>query len=142
MPDDVSTTLDKWLGAIPGRMCFTETLKVYVPTGYGDLRAQKAVNELVQEVADLLGGATVYEQARGCWVDEGKMECEPVKVIEAGHQCHTPKDLRRLSTALVRYAQKARQKAIAVRNNKFYIAESKDILDLWLRESLKEEVPG
>ncbi len=138
---DVELELDKFLNSIRGRVCFTQVLRVYTPTCYG--KCDEAVNELSADLARDFGGTTMYEKVQGCWVDpKDKLECEPVKVIELAHECATRDDLRKLAKAIVKYSQKANQHSIGIRNGSFYIAESKELLERHLLESLKEEAPG
>ncbi len=139
---DVEHELNKFLSSIRGTMCFTQTMKVFVPTCKG--KCSGAVRALQKELTDYFEGSTTYEAAKGCWMnpDTKEMECEPVKVIELGHNCASREDLRALSRAIVKYSQRARQHSIGIQNGNFYISGSKDLLERHLLESLKEEQPG
>jgi hypothetical protein len=137
----VEYELDKFLGSIKDNVCYTQTIRVFVPTCQG--KCTQAVKTLHKELTDYFEGSTMYESVRGCWREpDGAMICEPVKVIELGHNCATREDLQALSKAIVKYSQVAKQHSIGIQNGSFHITESKRLLERHLLESLKEETPG
>jgi hypothetical protein len=141
MGQNLEYELDRYLDTIHGRICFPQTMKVYAPTCYG--KCDDTVQRLATDLAKHFGGVTVYDKVGGCWVDpNGDLECEPVKVIEIGHDCASREDLMKLSSAIVRYGQEARQDSIGIKGGNFYVAKSAEMLQRHLLESLKEELPG
>jgi hypothetical protein len=141
LPNEVKSELDKWLSTIHGTTCFNQVMRIYAPNCYGKCRG--AVKTLARDLAEHFGGATIYKHGEGCWVDDnGKLECEPISIIEIGHECASPRDLRVVSRAITAYSQRANQKAISVKNGSFYIAKSPELLDRFLKESWKEDLPG
>ena len=142
MENKVESMLEEWLQGVQGRICFKEVMKVYAPTCDG--QCEDAVQELADNLSKAFGGATIYEKATGEWFDneENRIIKEPVKVIELAHSCADPQQLRTISTLITQYALKTNQKAVSVQNGRFYIAETPDILDRWLRESYKFEEVG
>ncbi len=143
MSNEVRQELNQWLGSMKGTTCYSQVAKVYAPTEYNSLRGMKAVKKLETVIATEFGGSTVYKNVEGCWVDyEGKLECEPEHVIELGHECTTDRQRRVLANAITQYAHEAGQQAVSVKNGQFYIAKSPELLEHYLREALKDEVPG
>lgn len=141
MPGNLEYELDRYLDTIPERLCFSQTLKIFAPTCYGECTA--AVDRLETDLAKHFGGVTAYDQVRGCWLDpQGDLECEPVRVIELGHGCTNREDIMKMSGAIVRYGQEARQHSLGIRSGHFYIAKSSEMLQRHLLESMKEEMPG
>lgn len=120
--------LDEWLKTVPDVMCFTEKLKLYVPTC--DDACLPAARRLNDEVVRIFKGSTVYREATGCWIrPDGKTECEPVQVIEVGHQCSNKKTLASLVKAIADYSSEAGQHSVSVHNGSFFIARSDELLN-------------
>lgn len=143
MSNEVKRELNKWLESMQGTRCFLQTARVFAPTEYNSLKGMKAVKKLEETIASKFGGATIYKEVQGCWVDySGRLECEPEHVIELGHNCTGDEDRRVLADAITRYAYEAGQQAVSVKNGQFYIAKSPEMLERHLLESLKEERPG
>jgi hypothetical protein len=139
MPEaPVREKLDQWLATVPGVTCFTQKMKVYALTCYG--RCEKEVEELVASLIETLGGCTVYDRATGCWFDDekGRVECEPVRVIEAAHSCADNAKLSKIVQAITTYAEKTGQQAVSVVNGQFFIAETERLIGQFdkLRKSL------
>jgi hypothetical protein len=106
-------------------------MKIYAPTCYG--KCVDAVERLVKRVNEIFGGSTVYD-AEGTWVaPDGRVEREPVKVIEVGHHCTTPKDAEKFAEAIAKYAEEANQQAIAISQGSFYIAPTPALLEAYKR---------
>ena len=139
MARQVKQIIDKWLKDVPNVSCYRERLKIYAPT-CGD-KCLPDIQELIEKVNELFGGSTIYEQCTGCWFDEknDKVLCEPVKVIEVGHNCSRKEDLVQLMDAIADYASKTKQDSMSIQNGRFYIAETEDLLDKY--EKLTAEVP-
>ena len=135
----VKQIIDKWLKEVPNVSCYRERLKIYAPTC--DDKCFPAVQELIEKVNVLFGGSTIYDQCTGCWFDQKneKVLCEPVKVIEVGHNCSRKEDLVQLMDAIADYATKTNQESISIQNGRFYIAETDDLLSKY--EELTAEVP-
>ena len=135
----IKNILDKWLEQVPSVACYTEKLKVYAPTCHN--QCLDAVNELVGRINQLFGGSTTYEVATGCWWDKDNKEmvCEPVKVIEVGHNCQEKEELEQLAKAIIDYAEKANQEYVSIHNRHFYIAQHENLLKAY--EGLKEGKP-
>lgn len=135
----VRRTLDEWLDSVPENICFTEKMKIYAPTCYGGCEPE--VSKLVRRLNDMFGGSTVYEKVEGCWNTEkdGKpfTECEPVKVIEIGHKCNDRDELVKLAGILSDYALAAKQQAISVKNNHFYIVKSDKLKEAYEKAGLE-----
>jgi cystathionine beta-lyase family protein involved in aluminum resistance len=133
----VRDEIEAWLKTIKGVTCFTEKMKVYAPTCYG--KCLDAVEELIAKINEIFTGSTVYD-AEGTWVTpEGRVEREPVKVIEVGHRCTDPDSARRFAEAIITYAQKADQRTIAIYQNDFYIAQRPEMVEAF--KKLKEKLP-
>lgn len=126
--------IEKWLDSIKGRMCFRERMKVYAPTCND--RCMDAVEELIVGMNRLFGGSTVYD-AHGSWMDNGRLVAEPVKVVEVGHSCVDRESAKKFAEAVTRYAQRAKQKAIAISQGNFYLADTPQIAEAF-RESFRE----
>jgi len=126
--EDIYSVVEDFLASVPGRMCFTERMKVYAPTCGG--KCEKDVNNLVEKLNVIFGGSTTYDNCTGCWFDEdeNKVECEPAKVIELAHNCGDQETLRQMMDAILEYATKSKQKSMSVMNGYFYIAKSKELL--------------
>ena len=122
----------KWLAGIGGGVCYPDNVKIYAPTCKG--KCLREVNELTDTVSRLFGGSTVYPAA-GAWIDEstGKMDTEPVRVIEAAHNCTDPAVARELGKAIVKYATRTRQKWLAVRAGKFYMGPQQEFIRRFVR---------
>lgn len=135
----VKQIIDKWLKDVPNVSCYRERLKIYTPTC--DDKCLPAVQELIKKVNELFGGSTIYDNCTGCWFDEKneKVLCEPVKVIEVGHNCSRKEDLAQLMDAIADYAAKTNQDSMSIQNGRFYIAETDDLLKKY--EKLTAEVP-
>ena len=142
MENQVQAELDSWLSGIKGRVCFRNTFKLYAPTC--NQKCLPAVKELADDLAKEFGGATVYEKATGYWWDaEGKkMYREPARVIEVAHSCGDRDKLKKLTYMIATYAKKADQLAISIKGNQFFIADSPELLQKFMHESLRDEVPG
>ena len=136
--ENIKNIIDEWLNKVPRAVCFTEKMKVYAPTCYG--KCEKQTNTLISEMNRIFGGSTVYNEVIGCWYDSSKEEtiCEPVKVIEVGHNCSTKLKLEELMKAITKYAVDTKQDAISIHNGKFYIADREPLIERY--EELKEEV--
>ena len=133
----VEDELRRWLQTVRGVTCYRDKLKIYAPTCYG--RCLREVEELIAEVNKIVGGSTVYD-AEGSWVTpEGRVETEPVKVIEAAHHCLSRDEAVKLARAITEYARKANQSAIAVEAGSFYIAETPRLLEAYRR--ISERLP-
>ena len=126
----VREKLDQWLATVPGVTCFTQKMKVYVPTCNG--KCEKEVGELISSLNEVLGGCTVYDRATGCWFndEESKMECEPVRGIGK---------LSKIVEAVATYAEKTGQQAVSIVNGQFFIAETEQLLSQF--EKLQETLP-
>jgi hypothetical protein len=135
---EVRGTLDRFLERVRGVTCFPERMKIYAPTCHGGCLA--AVEKLADRVSRVVGGATVYDAA-GYWIDEeGNLVREPVKVIEAGHNCFSRRELEEVVKAIADYAVEAGQRTVAVYGANFYIAPSEALLEAYRR--LLEEKPS
>jgi len=132
----VRDEIEAWLRGIKGVMCFTEKMKVYAPTCND--KCLPAVEKLIDRINMIFGGSTVYD-AVGTWVEDTRVEREPVKVIEVGHRCAEPDTARAFAEAITEYAEEADQKAIAIHQTDFYIAERPAMIEAF--KQLKEEVP-
>ena len=130
--------LDSFLEGIKGVTCLVERLKIYAPTCHGKCVPQ--VDRLIGEVNRVTGGSTVYD-AEGSWFNEelGKVETEPVRVIEAGHRCFSEEEAGKLAEAISDYAKDAKQYSIAIYGSNFYIAETPELLEAY--EKFKEKKP-
>lgn len=140
MPEaPVREKLDQWLATVPGVTCFTQKMKVYVPTCYG--KCEKEVGELISSLNEVLGGCTVYDTVTGCWFndEENKMECEPVRVIEAAHSCADNAKLSKIVQAVATYAEKTGQQAVSIVNGQFFIAETEQLVSQF--EKLQKTLP-
>lgn len=137
---DIESLIGEWLAKVPNVMCYTERMKIYAPTCYGECEPE--VQKLVERVNELFGGSTTYDQCTGCWFDEEikKVECEPIKVIEVAHNCSKKEDLKQLMDAIVDYATKTDQKTLSIQNGKFYIAKKPQLIEKY--EALTKEVPA
>jgi hypothetical protein len=137
MGSQVEDKIEEWLRTIKGVTCFTEKLKIYAPTCEG--KCLDAVEELISKVNELFGGSTVYD-AEGYYIGaEGKEYREPVKVIEVGHRCTDETTAKKFAEAIVTYATKAKQEAIAIHQNDFYIAPTTEMLKAY--EQIKLKLP-
>jgi predicted Zn-dependent protease len=125
-----------WLARITGVTCFPEKMKIYAPTCYD--KCLPEVERLINRVNQIFGGSTVYD-AQGSWVSDGRVETEPVKVIEVGHRCASLKEARELAEAIVEYARDAKQNYISIHQGDFYIARSEEMLRAY--ENLKRQLP-
>ena len=131
--DELSTFLER----ISGVTCFRERTKIYAPTCRGKCISE--VGKLIEKVNMLTGGSTVYD-AEGSWIDPetGKVETEPVKVIEAAHHCLSREQAEKLVEALSEYAREAKQTAIAIYSgNQFYIAETPKLLKIYEEKKIE-----
>lgn len=127
----VKDRLEEFLRSIRGVTCFRERLKIYAPTCYG--RCTDAVERLAKRVSEVIGGCTVYD-AEGLWVSEGgRLEREPVKVIEAAHHCLSREEAERVVSAVAEYAREAKQEALAIYGANFYIAPTPELLKAYER---------
>ena len=136
MAGKLKDEIEKWLKNVEGVMCFTEKMKIYAPTCYG--QCMDAVEKLIKKVNKIFGGSTVYD-AEGSWVEDDRVITEPVKVIEVGHRCTDPETAREFAEAIVEYAEEAGQSAIAIHQNDFYIAPTPELLKTY--EKIKRKVP-
>jgi len=136
--NNVDDELERFLGGIKGVTCLVERLKIYAPTCYGKCVPQ--VDKLISRVNRVTGGSTVYD-AEGSWYNEeqGKVETEPVRVIEAGHRCFSEEEAGRLAEAVSDYARDAGQHSMAVYGSSFYIAETPELLEAY--ERFKDRKP-
>ena len=120
--------LEEWLDQVTmerGGVCFTETIKFYLPTCEG--WCEDAVSRFIDAVNRVFGGSTNY-RAEGCWVSpEGKTMCEPVVVVESSHHCTDEREAREIADALLRYAEEANQQWLAVSQGKFYSFPAKPV---------------
>jgi len=134
----VKDELDRFLEGIKGVTCLTERLKIYAPTCDG--RCLPEVEELRDRVNRVAGGSTVYD-AEGSWFNEetGRVETEPVKVIEAGHRCFSEDEAREIAEAIASYARRAGQHSMAVYGSSLYIAETPELLQAY--ERFKDRKP-
>jgi hypothetical protein len=90
-------------------------------------------------VNELFGGSTIYD-AEGTWVNPaGVVEREPVKVIEVAHHCTDPEMARRFAEAIAEYAEEAKQQAIAIHQNDFFIASTPELIEAF--KKLKTKAP-
>ena len=137
--EDIKETIDKWLFSVPKVSCYRERLKIFAPTC--DDKCLPAVQELINKVNTLFGGSTIYDQCTGCWFDEEKeaVLCEPVKVIEVGHNCSTKEDLTKLMAAITDYAVKTDQHSMSIQNGRFYITKRPELVKKY--EELVKELP-
>lgn len=119
----------KWLKGIKpyALTCFKSKMKVYVPTGYG--RCLKDVDNFVTTLNVLFNGCTVYD-AQGNWYDKKarRVETEPIKVIEIGHNCIEGTQARKFVQALTKYATSCNQQAMSLVDGDFYIAETPEMV--------------
>jgi len=136
--EHIKSVIEDWLGKVPQAICFTEKMKVYAPTCSG--KCEREVDALINEMNRIFGGSTVYNEVTGCWYDSSKKEtvCEPVKVIEVGHNCSTKLKLEEMMKAVTQYALDTKQDAISIHNGKFYIADREPLFTKY--EELREEV--
>jgi len=138
----VKDALEEWLKNIKGVTCFTEVLRIYAPTCYGE--CIDAVERLLDRLNKIFGGSTVYKDCQGCWFneEENRMECEPVWVIEIGHRCLTPEEAKEVAKAIVDYAREANQYSVAIAGSNFYIAESSRMLKAYkkLKENIEKQM--
>ena len=123
--------LEKWLKTIPDVDCKLETLRVIAPTCYGECKP--AVQRLIDDMNGIFGGSTNFgllddkkTGVEGCWFNPEikKKECEPVVVIDSGHNCSKKEQLQQVAAAITRYATDADQHSISIVNNRFYIGET------------------
>ncbi|MEM4977344.1 MAG: DUF3574 domain-containing protein, partial [Desulfurococcaceae archaeon] len=127
-----------FLENIRGVVCFRERLKIYAPTCHG--KCENMVKKLIDEVTNVAGGCTVYD-AEGFWIDEeGHINREPVKVVEAGHHCLSRQELERIARAITEYARSANQQAIAIYGSNFYIAPTTELLKAYEQLIAKKPV--
>lgn len=102
-------------------VCFRNKVKLYFPVT--DNLSENWFERLRGEMNDLFGGSTSFD-AEGSWYDDkaGRTIIEPVRVIEAAHNCGARESVARL-TAMVRDAARAtRQSAISIESkNEFHI---------------------
>lgn len=129
--------LEKFLERIEGVTCFTETMRVYAPTCHGTCLDE--VETLKERLDRIFGGSTVYD-AEGRFFDEtvGKVETEPVKVIEVAHHCLRPKDAKNIVESIRDYSRGADQNFLAISQGNFYIASREALLASL--ERLRKEV--
>lgn len=145
MDSNVEVQIDAWLDTIgeQDKTCFPEVLKIYAPTCYG--KCEDAVQALVDTVTNELFGSTTYDKTTGCWLDEDtdKIECEPVRVIEAAHHCQKKEQLDEIARAIVNYARRANQKSLSIHNNKFFILRKPALIAKFeeQRQELLKELP-
>lgn len=134
----VEDELRKFLNRIKGVVCLRERLKIYAPTCYGKCVGE--VEELISRINEVIGGSTVYD-AEGSWFNErlGRVETEPVKVIEAAHHCLSEEEARKIVEAIADYARKTNQTSVAVYEGNFYIAETPELLEAY--KKFKEKKP-
>jgi len=133
----IEDAIEEWLKTVRGGVCYTEKLKFYAPTCYG--KCINAVNKLISKINETFGGSTVYN-AEGCWIDpEGNLECEPVKVIEAAHNCTTSETAKEIAKAITDYAKEANQEYLAIEEGSFFIAPSKEIAEAY--EKIRNKMP-
>jgi hypothetical protein len=120
---EIDTLLDNWLANIPKITCYTQTMKVYAPTCRGE--CMNEVDQLAHEIVSIFGGCTIYD-GEGCWKPErgGEPICEPVKIIEIGHNCSSDVTLEKLARAVKDYASKTKQESLSIKNGHFFIAET------------------
>jgi len=143
MTEEITTVkrvLEEFLGRIKGTTCYRDKITIYAPTCRG--KCVDVVNELEKDINRIFGGSTSWE-GRGCWYNPEiqDVECEPVRVIEAAHNCITEKQARQLAQALMDYARDAQQYALAVsENGAFYIAETKKMMKRLLEMLLQKEI--
>jgi len=135
---EVRDELNRFLRSISGVTCFTENLKIYAPTCYG--KCVDKVERLRDRVNQVAGGSTVYD-AEGSWYneDEGRVETEPVKVIEVAHNCFSEDEAEKIAGAIADYAREAGQSAMAVHGSSFYIAETPELLEAY--DKFKDRKP-
>ena len=116
--------LNRWLASVPDAICFTQKMKLYLPTCCGNCETE--VLQLRDRVNEIFGGSTVYEDTQGCWFDpkDKKVLCEPIKVIEVAHNCTDKETLKQLVDAITDYAEKTKQHSVSIHNGTFYIAET------------------
>jgi hypothetical protein len=132
----IEDQIERWLREVKGVECYPEKIKIYAPTCYDTCLPE--VERLIERVNRIFKGSTVYD-AEGSWVtEEGKVETEPVKVIEVGHRCAGLKEARELAEAIVEYATKANQQYLSVHQGSFFIARTPELLKAY--ENLKKQL--
>lgn len=136
--NNVEDELDRFLEGIKGVTCLTDMLRIYAPTCHGKCLLE--VDRLIDSVNRVTGGSTVYD-AEGSWFNEelGKVETEPVRMIEAGHRCFSEEDAGKIAEAISEYTRDAKQHSMAVYGSNLYIAETPDLLKAY--EKFKEKKP-
>jgi len=121
--------LDRFLSRVSrhGGICFPTRVKVYAPTCND--RCIGAVEKLYRRMTSMFGGATVYRSAVGTWADPstGRVEEEPVWVIEVAHNCLSDTQAQEFADALLEYAREADQKYIAVAQGAFYVLPTEEL---------------
>ena len=120
-PKRFEDALEEWLDTVTrerGGVCFTETIKFYLPTCGG--RCEDAVSRFINVANRVFGGSTNY-RAEGCWVSpEGETVCEPIIVVESAHHCTKEREAKEIAEALLKYAEEADQQWLAVSQGRFY----------------------
>lgn len=132
MPDELPDTINQWLRTVKKAQCFKDKLKVYAPTCYG--QCLPAVNKLIADLNGIFKGSTVYD-AHGSWLDDkGRLETEPVKVIEIAEKCTTRTKSLQFAKALMEYGTKASQHSLGIDQQEFYIARSPQVVKAYVKE--------
>jgi hypothetical protein len=105
--------------------CFRNKLKVYFPVA--DNFAEDWFEQLRDEMNDLFGGSTSFD-AEGSWYDSdtGETIIEPVRVIEAAHNCGSRDSVARITAMIRDAAQATNQSAVSIESkNEFHIVPVK-----------------
>lgn len=124
--DEEAEVIDEWLDEHRGQgiVCMTHSVKIYFPVSTPG--SDRAFEELLATCNEVFGGSTVYD-AEGSWCEKSpcrpeNVVTEPVKVIEASHNCTTERDREIFANALKKAAQRTNQTAVGIAGtNKFYI---------------------
>lgn len=125
--------LRKELREITGGRCSVEKFKVFIPTCYGDCLDQ--AERLAAKIADIIGGATIYH-ADGAWTNpQGGLEKEPVKVLEAYHNCLGMVDTEKIVDAIAEYAERTNQTQVAVADGGLYFGYQAEFVERAKRSS-------
>lgn len=103
--------------------CYREKLTVYFPVNDDDNIAADWFERLRDEMNSVFGGSTSFE-AEGSWYDSkaGETVIEPVRVIEAAHNCASRESVARIAGMIKDAARATNQSAVSIESkNEFHI---------------------
>ena len=102
--------------------CYRNKLTVYFPVNDNDHVAESWFERLRDEMNSVFGGSTSFE-AEGSWYDSehGETVIEPVRVIEAAHNCASRESVARITAMIKDAARATNQSAVSVESNEFHI---------------------